>query len=57
MKREYKKLGINLFYIDFESAILAGSETDAAMKMNTVEVAPYTDGFESEGGFQEISFD
>lgn len=56
MKKQYRNISMAFLAMEIESSILAGSETNCAMKMNTVEVEDFTQGFEGDG-FQEITFD
>lgn len=58
MKKTYSKLNLSPVAVKMETVLLVGSKTTKAIKVNTVTVDPYANGFESEtGGFKEISFD
>lgn len=57
MTKVYQKLQMVPIEIEGEMSILEGSVTLKSIKVNTVTVDPYDDGFQSEGGFKEISFD
>ena len=57
MTKVYQKLQMVPIEIEGEMSILEGSVTLKSIKVNTVTVDPYDDGFASDGGFKEITFD
>ncbi len=57
MKWNYKKPEATPVRVDLESPVLDGSVTAKAIKVNNVTVEDFSDGFASQGGFEEITFE
>ena len=57
LKRHYAGLKLTSECYACESQMLVGSKTAMKISIHEVEVEPYTDGFETEGGFMDVSFE
>lgn len=60
MKRYYEKLSLTPFSFDMEGPVLEGSYTNKAVKVNSVTVDDFDQGFDdtiAPDGFQDITFD
>lgn len=57
MKRAYEGLNFSLVFASTTSSILKGSVSSVSIAIDNVTVEDYKDGFESQGGFEEINFD
>ena len=57
MKQNYIAPEVSVLDTQLRMSVLTGSVTSVKMTINTVTVHDYTDGFESDGGFKDISFD
>lgn len=58
MTKVYQKLQMMPIEVEGEVSVLTGSNSKQSIKINSVEVADYENGFASEtGGFKEITFD
>lgn len=57
MKRAYGGLNFSLVFASTTSSILKGSVSSVSIAIDNVTVEDYKDGFESQGGFEEINFD
>lgn len=57
MAKRYEKPSLSPLSMAQTESILEGSDTNKPMKVQNVTVEDYHDGFETQGGFQEITFD
>lgn len=56
-KRPYTGLKMTITTSVCETPLLAGSKTSVNIDVDEVTVVDFADGFASDGGFKEISFD
>jgi len=54
---KYIPASISVLSLETASQLLTGSVTKVPVSVQNVAVAPMEDGFEDQGGFQDISFD
>lgn len=57
MRKRYDKPTTEILHLESSNGFLKGSITTTPIKIQNVSVEDFQDGFASEGGFKEITFD